>query len=248
MILIDPRNPNSQSIHDHLAALVDLTNPSINFVFGGDGWMLECIRTQGSKHPFLGINAGTLGFLMNSTEDLTSVVQSIQQEKWTEYSFPRLHFSGTDLQGNAIDGLALNDIYTARIGGSAANLRLDIDGVNIVDKIICDGMIVATALGSTAYSSSAGGSPSHPLLGGMHITPICAHTPRLRPFIIPDEASVHIEILAPERRQVQAVGDGFSYGKTRFLSIRSEKNSVQLIFLKGNNFTERMVRKILRNS
>jgi len=210
--------------------------------------MLECIRTHGSQQPYLGINTGTLGFLMNSTEDIKRIAHSLREKEWTEYSFPRLHLTGESLHGNHINGYALNDVYMARIGGLAANLRIDIDGVKIVDKIICDGLVVATALGSTAYSSSAGGSPSHPLLGGMHITPICPHTPRLRPFIIPDEASVHVQVLSPERRIVQAVGDGFSYGEARYITITSATDSIRLAFLKGHNFTERMVRKILRNS
>ena len=59
---------------------------------------------------------------------------------------------------------AVNDVYLARTTGQSANLRIDIDGVNVVEKLMCDGVIVATSLGSTAYSSSAGGSPCHPLL------------------------------------------------------------------------------------
>ena len=246
MVLIDPRNPNSQFIHDQLASLVDLSQLPMHVVFGGDGWMLECIRTHDTTVPFFGVNAGTLGFLMNSTKDLARVASQLESQRWTQYAFPRLHLVGQSLHGNHINGYALNDVYVARIGGVAANLQLSIDGVRVVDKIICDGLIVATALGSTAYSSSAGGSPSHALLRGMHITPICAHTPRLRPFVIPDEATVHINVLSPERRIVQAVGDGFSYGETREITITTEKDSAQLIFLDEHNFTERMVRKILR--
>jgi NAD+ kinase len=247
MILIDPRNPYSQSVYDQLSSLVDLSQLPCHIVFGGDGWMLECIRTHNGL-PFLGINTGTLGFLLNSSEEIDLIANALKKKKWTSYSFPRLQLKGVSLHGNQIDGYALNDVSIARIGGVAANLRLEIDGVNVVDKIICDGLIVATALGSTAYSASAGGSPSHPLLGGMHITPICPHTPRLRPFIIPDEATVHIEVLAPERRIVQAVSDGFSYGEARDITITCIKDSVQLIFLEDHNFTKRMVKKILRNS
>lgn len=246
MLLIDPRNPKSKIIAEQLAEQIDFSQLPLHVVFGGDGWMLECIRKYGTKKTYFGINTGTLGFLMNSNGDLSSVIDCLKKQSWAEHSFPMLHVFGRSIHGNQIDGFSLNDVYVARIGGVAANLRVDIDDVNIVEKLVCDGLIVATALGSTAYSASAGGSPSHPLLPGMHITPICPHTPRLRPFIIPDEAKVHIQILSPDRRRVQAVGDGFSYGAVEDVTISRSENAVKIAFVSDDHLTERMVRKILR--
>lgn len=232
---------------DELSKLTDLSKlpANINIVFGGDGWMLECIRNFGTQKTYFGINAGTLGFLMNSNRDLLSIIRCLEAQSWSEHSFPMLQVIGHSIHGNQINGFALNDIYVARIGGVAANLRIDIDDVNIVEKLVCDGLIVATALGSTAYSASAGGSPSHPLLPGMHITPICPHMPRLRPFIIPDEAKIHIQILAHERRKVQAVGDGFSYGEVKDVTITRSQQAARIAFISDDHLTERMVRKIL---
>ena len=207
--------------------------------------MLECIRNYGTETPYFGINAGTLGFLMNSNGDIPALVSCLTKQTWVEHSFPLLHVTGKSIHGNQIDGYALNDVYVARIGGVAANLKIDIDDVNIVEKMVCDGLIVATALGSTAYSASAGGSPSHPLLPGMHITPICPHMPRLRPFIIPDQAKIQVQILAPQRRRVQAVGDGFSYGEVHDVTITRSKHAARLAFVSDDQLTERMVRKIL---
>ena len=247
MLLIDPRNPNAQIIYQKLSTIVDLQHVPYHLVFGGDGWMLECIRNHGTDTPYFGVNAGTLGFLLNSNAKLPEIAHSIHQQTWMIHNFPLLHLRGESIHGNQIHGYALNDVYVARTSGIAANLRVDIDGHNIVENLICDGIIAATSLGSTAYSASAGGTPSHPLLSGTHITPICAHTPRLRSFIIPDTATIDITVLHPERRKTQVVGDGFSYGEVRSVRVTSAQKHVQLAFIPDNNFTERMVRKILRN-
>jgi NAD+ kinase len=233
-------------MYEQLAKQFDFSDLPLHIVFGGDGWMLECIRKYGTSTTYFGINAGTLGFLMNSNSDLPLLLKSLQERSWIEHSFPLLHVTGLSIHGTQINGLALNDIYVARMGGVAANLRIDIDNVNIVEKLVCDGLIVASALGSTAYSASAGGSPSHPLLPGMHITPICAHTPRLRPFIIPDTAKIKISVLSPERRRVQAVGDGSSFGEVHDATISRSTKAIRLAFVSDDHLTERMVRKILR--
>ncbi len=247
MLLIDPHNPRAHALYDKLSCLVDLSNIPVHLVFGGDGWMLQCIRNHGFTTPFFGVNAGTLGFLLNSNANLERIANCLQQRSWQVHTFPLLELHGTSPHGNQIHGYAVNDVYVARLAGVAANLQLDIDGHNIVDKLICDGLIVATSLGSTAYSSSAGGAPAHPLLSGTHVTPICPHTPRLRPFIIPNEANIQIEVLHPDRRPCQVVGDGFSYGEVQSLQIQAATSTVPIAFLSDNNFTERMVRKILRS-
>ena len=248
MLLIDPHNPRSQQLVDDLSDQLDLSQfEDVHLVMGGDGWMLECIREHGVALPFLGLNAGTLGFLMNTGRDVPRIVQKLKQRSWINHQFRQLSFIGLSSHGNRISGLSVNDVYLARLGGRAANLRLEIDGVIIVDKLVCDGIVVATALGSTGYSSSAGGSPCHPHLPGMQITPICPHTPRLRPFLIPDSAEVCISVLSPNRRPVQAVADGFSFGKTVELRISRAEQAARLAFFNDHNFTNRMVRKILRS-
>ena len=248
MLLIDPKNPRAIEIHRQLSNLTDLSNLPFNLVFGGDGWMLECMRTYGVDTPFFGVNSGTLGFLLNSSDDLQKVADSISKQEWVSHKFPILEVHAESPHGNQIHGFAVNDIYVARMAGIAANLRLDIDGHNIVEKLICDGLITATSLGSTAYSASAGGSPSNPLVSGIHITPICPHTPPLRSFIIPNDATISIEVLSPKRRRCQVVGDGFSYGEVHKVTINNSTKSVTVGFIGENNFTERMVRKILRSS
>ena len=209
--------------------------------------MLQCLRQHENKQPFLGLNAGTLGFLMNDITDLSSAQKEIAEQQWKIHSFPLLHVQGISSEGVPFTAKTLNDVYLTRMAGRTANLRVDIDGICIVEKLICDGLIVATSLGSTAYSSSAGGSPSHPLLKALHITPICPHSPRLRSFVVPHTANIEITVISPDRRPVQAVGDGISYGETQSLHISCALNEADIAFLHSHNFTETMVRKVLRS-
>lgn len=242
---IDPHNPRAKKLHSELAKYVDFNKIPIDIVFGGDGYMLQCIREHGSQKTYLGINAGTLGFLMNDTNDnnineLDNMVQKLNTQQWRSYSFPRLQLINNKDNENFF--YAVNDVYLARTTGQSANLRIVIDGVNIVEKLMCDGVIIATSLGSTAYSSSAGGSPCHPLLRGIHITPISPRSPRLRPFMVPQSSIIEIETLTPERRPTQVVCDGQSVGNCAYAKILSG-DVVHLAFLEGHNFTETLVRK-----
>lgn len=209
--------------------------------------MLQCLRENSDLQPFLGLNAGTLGFLMNDIHQVASAIDNLNHQQWTVYSFPLLQFQGTSSSGDSFCAQALNDVYLTRMEGRTANLRIEIEEICIVEKLICDGVIIATSLGSTAYSSSAGGSPAHPLLQSLHVTPICPHSPRLRSFLVPQQAQISIEVLHPKRRPVQAVGDGISYGETQSLYVSCGAQKAQIAFLKSHNFTETMVRKVLRS-
>ena len=243
MALVDPHNPRASLLYKKLRPYLE--DIPLTPIIGGDGWMLNCIRKNSQKQPFLGLNAGTLGFLMNDVSDEASLIEELKNQSWDIFNFPQIHTSGVRSNNTTFEATALNDVYLARKEGSAANIRIDIDDICIVEKLICDGVVVSTSLGSTAYSSSAGGSPSHPLLRAFHITPICPHTPRLRSFVVPQTARVQITTLHPERRPTQAVSDGVSHGEAKLLNISCDTQEVQIAFLKSHNFTETMVRKVL---
>ena len=245
MILLDPNNPRAGEVYSSLCEHADLSALPVTPVLGGDGWMLNCIRTHGTEPIYLGLNAGHLGFLMNECEPISEVAAELAARKWSVHRFPRLRMEGRSSDGTEIKARAVNDIYVARTSGQSANLRIEIDGVTAVDRLVCDGVVVATSLGSTGYNCSAGGTPCHPLLPGIHITPISPHTPRLRSLIVPPDSVIRIEALTPERRPLQAVSDGFSHGEACEAVIRLA-DEVRLAFLERHNFTEMLVRKILR--
>lgn len=247
MLLVDPHNPRSQNLYQQLSTFLNLDALSPHLVFGGDGWMLESIYNHGVDKPYLGLNAGTLGFLMNDVHNVRVIANQLASQEWSSYQFPLLQAKITSPEGDTVTTKAVNDVYVARTESRAANLRLEIDGATVVDSLVCDGIVVSTALGSTAYSCSAGGVPCHPLMRSIHITPICPHTPQLRSFILPTTAVVKIESLTPERRPTKAVSDGKTLGPSQIIEISTAPEEVQLCFLKNHQFTELLIKKILRS-
>lgn len=252
MICLDPRNPQAASLLESLSALTDLRAlpEELAVVLGGDGWMLRCIREHGPDRVYLGLNAGHLGFLLNDAKDAAGVAHAagaLRERRWCTWSFPRLRLEADDEQGAPLAADAVNDVYVERSSGNVARLGLRIDDVTVVEKMSCDGLIVATGLGSTAYSYSAGGVPCHPLLRAVHVTPICPHAPRLSPLSLPEDTRVEVEVLDPLYRPVRVVADGVDLGSvTRIRVLRAERD-VRLAFLEGHDFTATLVRKILRS-
>lgn len=212
-------------------------------VFGGDGTMLDAVHKHGDEGlTFFGINFGRLGFLMNDSERApVALVKCIEDLWFNTYSFPRLLMKTQDGQTD----LALNDVYLERASGQTAHLRVTVNGVQIVDRLIADGVIVSTALGSTAYSVSAGGPTSHPCIPALYLTPICPHTPRLRPVVLPLTSQVCVEALDIDRRPVRAVADGRKGVKTEWVEISNSGKDVNLGFLKDHCFTQSLVSKVL---
>jgi len=252
MICLDPRNPQASSLLEALSAAVDLdTLPDdLALVLGGDGWMLRCIRAHGPDQVYLGLNAGHLGFLLNDARDaegLRRAARALTERRWSTWSFPRLRLEAWDEGGYQRQAEAVNDVYVERSSGNVARLSLRIDGVTVVDRMSCDGLIVATGLGSTAYSYSAGGVPCHPLLRAVHVTPICPHAPRLSPLSLPERTVVEVQVLDPDTRPVRVVADGVDLGDVVHIRVVPADRDVRLAFLEGHDFTATLVRKILRS-
>ena len=249
MLLVDTRNPSARAVHDRIAPHIniDALPEDLHLIIGGDGWMLSCIHRYGPGPTYLGLNGGHLGFLHNDVQDPAEVGAKIMAGAWKAWSFPRLAMTGQCPDGSQVTGTAVNDIYVERMTGQTARIRLRIGGVTVVEQMVCDGLITATALGSTAYSFSAGGVPCHPLVSGIHITPICPHAPRLSPFVLPLDAQIDVEILRHEHRPVRAVSDGIDHGAVLSIKVGTAPEPAKLAFLEGRHFTETMIRKVLKS-
>lgn len=223
--------------------------PGICLVLGGDGTMLRAIREFGSESAYLGLNFGFLGFLMNDLDPAAPVEHArrvIENQAWKEHQFPRLSMSAETNEGT-IGGLAVNDVCLERDSGTTCHLRVHVDGIQLADRVVCDGMVVATALGSTAYSFSAGGAAAHPLLQGLHLTTICPHAPRLAPMVLPQNARVRIEVLDQSRRPARILIDGAAASNVRSVEIStSPVDHVRLAYFDSHDFTATLVRKVLR--
>lgn len=237
-------NDTANQMRHILEKLDNGLSKDLMVVFGGDGTMLDAVNLHGNEDgiQFFGLNFGRLGFLMNDArQEPVALVKAIEDGWYNLHKFPRLLMRTQDGE----EALALNDVYLERATGQTAHLSISVDGVVIVDRLICDGVIVSTALGSTAYNVSAGGPTSHPLLPAMYLTPICPHTPRLRPVVLPLTARVTIGTLDADRRPVRAVADGRKGIKTEWVEIGNSEKDVTLGFLRSHNFTQNLVSKVL---
>jgi NAD+ kinase len=248
MIRVDRDNPRAVQLAERLRGALeqDRLDDTLCIVVGGDGFMLESIRAEGPGFTFLGLNAGTLGFLLNDVDDIATVGQAIHDGRYNAYDFPRLEVAIETGASAPPPDFAVNDVYVERMTGKTANLRLTVNGVRIVDRMVTDGVVVATALGSTGYSFSAGGAACHPLVPAIHVTPICVHTPRVPSLTLPQAAVVEIETLDPDIRPVRAVCDGADLGPVMEIQTRTADQPVRIAFLEGHQFTRALVRKLIK--
>jgi NAD+ kinase len=167
-------------------------------VVGGDGTMLGIARELARQNvPLVGINHGRLGFITDIPLD--RVRETLAPILAGDYETDeRAMLDGSIWRdGVCIDtGLSLNDVVVSR-GATAGMVELKIDiGDDFVANMRADGLIVATPTGSTAYALSAGGPLLHPKLGGWVLVPIASHTLSNRPIVLPDDATVQVEIVA----------------------------------------------------
>jgi NAD+ kinase len=173
---------------------------------GGDGFMLETLHTVlGRGIPVYGMNCGSVGFLMNpfSEDDLPNRVQHAQ----AAHLHP-LNMHAVTQTGAVEEALALNEVSLLRQLRQAGKIRISVDGRVRLPELICDGVLVSTPAGSTAYNLSAHG-PIVPLSANLlPLTPISAFRPRRwRGALLPSTAEVLFEVLEPEKRPVAAVAD-----------------------------------------
>ncbi|MBB3657608.1 NAD+ kinase [Rhizobium sp. BK650] len=173
---------------------------------GGDGFMLQTLHsTMNSGKLVYGMNCGSVGFLMNDykTADLHDRICTA-----VENAFHPLKMTTTNADGSNASALAINEVYLFRQSYQAAKLRVEIDNRVRLEELICDGLMVATPAGSTAYNLSAHG-PILPLDAPLlAMTPVSAFRPRRwRGALLPNRVTVDIHILEAGKRPVNAVAD-----------------------------------------
>ncbi len=176
-----------------LAERVDLL-----LVFGGDGTILRAAREiAGSQTPILGINIGGLGFLTAvSSADLARALQQVWKGKF-EFQSRALLEATARCGGKTVHETALNDLVISRgIASRLIELHVSVDGEPLT-RYRCDGLIVSSPTGSTAYSLAAGGSVVFPTAEVLQITPICPHTLSNRSLILPLSAQISVKVVNP---------------------------------------------------
>jgi NAD+ kinase len=212
-------------------------------VFGGDGTMLRVARDiAGSRTPMLGINAGGLGFLTDvQAHQLPQALKEIWAGETIQEARPLIEAANSDWCYRA-----LNDFVITR-GASPRLIELEVS-VNgeMLTVYRCDGLIVCSPTGSTAYSLAAGGAVVAPSADVLTLTPICPHTLSNRSVIVSLDAVVVVRVLS-KRVETILTADGQApkpLAEGEVITIRRSKHEIRLLHLAGSSFFETLRRKL----
>ena len=216
-------------------------NADVIVVLGGDGFMLEAIKNQMEKSlPLFGLNYGSIGFLMNAVndEDLIQRLNSSQSIKISPLSM-----TANTADGSAHEAIAINEVSLLRETHQAAKIKISIDGNVRLDELVCDGVLLSTPSGSTAYNLSAHG-PILPINADvLALTPISAFRPRRwKGAILNNKSEVKFEVIDSHKRPVSAVADSAEFREIESVVIKQDnQKSVELLFDAQHSFEERIL-------
>lgn len=210
---------------------------------GGDGFMLQTLhRVHALGVPVYGMNRGTVGFLMNeySESDLPERLAAAEQEVINP-----LLMRATSADGTVHTALGINEVSLFRAGPQAAKLKITIDGRLRLEELVCDGALVATPAGSTAYNYSAHG-PILPI--GADVLALTAVAPfrprRWRGALLPKTAHVQFDVAEPDKRPVMADAGGAWIADVLRVEVTSEPSVAhRLLFDPGHGLEERLLRE-----
>jgi NAD+ kinase len=225
--------------YDHVPA----EKADIIIALGGDGFMLQTLhRYMKQGTPIYGLNRGSVGFLMNvyNEEDLPQRLSKAQP-----INLYPLRMTAFDFHGKEHKALAINDISLLRQTHLAAKISIRVDGVERLEGMVCDGVLVSTPAGSTAYNLSVQG-PIVPLGANLlALTPISAFRPRQwRGALLPDAAVVTFDILDPQIRTVSAVADFTEVRDVKQVVVREDRGiTPTLLFDPEHNLEERIIKE-----
>lgn len=236
--------PEAQFARARLSKLygsVPIEEADVIVALGGDGFMLETLHADLKRRtPVYGMNRGSVGFLMNDYDETDlpariaaagqAVIHPLQMDAWGE-------------TGEVVSGLAINEVSLLRQTRQSAKLRISVDGKVRLDELSCDGCMVATPAGSTAYNLSAHG-PIIPLDSKvLALTPISAFRPRRwRGALLPHQARVTFEVLEAEKRPVSAVADSLEVRRVARVEVHERRDvALTMLFEAGRSFEERVL-------
>jgi NAD+ kinase len=227
-----------------LAARYELVDPGdcdVIVALGGDGLLLHTIHDHlRLGRPIFGMNRGTVGFLMNQYRPdglLERVAAAVP------ITIHPLRMAATHTDGRRSHALAFNEVAVTRISAHSANLRLSIDGVERMARFMGDGLIVATAAGSTAYNLSAHG-PIIPLGSNLlAVTPVSPFRPRRwKGALVPHIAEIVVDNLDADKRPLAVTADFHELFQVVSVTIREDPStSVELLFDADHSLEERII-------
>ncbi|NIJ07070.1 NAD+ kinase [Sphingomonas vulcanisoli] len=224
---------------------VALDKADIIVALGGDGFLLQTLHTMLERHravPVFGMNLGTVGFLMNEysadlLENRLTHAKSIRVSP--------LRMEATTVSGERIESPAINEVSLLRETRQTAWIEVKVDGRVVLPELVCDGVLVASPAGSTAYNFSVQG-PILPLDSSLvALTPISPFRPRRwRGAILPDRTRISFRILDPIKRPVSAVADQREVRDVATVEISVDRGSpLTLLFDPEHALDDRIARE-----
>jgi NAD+ kinase len=207
---------------------------------GGDGFMLQTLHAfLGKGKPIYGMHLGSVGFLMNEYRE-AGLEARLEQAEAAEIHPLRMRATAA---GKTTEALAFNEVSLLRQTRQAAKIRILVDGKIRIQELICDGVLVSTPAGSTAYNLSAHG-PILPIDAALlALTPISAFRPRRwRGALLSHRARTRFEVLEADKRPVSAVADDFEVRHVACVDIAEDRSvSMTMLFDAGHSLNERIL-------
>lgn len=212
-------------------------------VVGGDGMMLHSLHAYiGLKKPFYGLNAGTLGFLLNEfrPDDLPARIKAAKS-----IAIHPLSMKATGNDGKVHEALAFNEVSLIRETHITARLKITINGTERLSELVCDGVMVSTPMGSTAYNSSAGGTILPLDANLLAMTPMSPFRPRRwHGALLHNDSKVVFDVLHSIERPVSATADSTEIRDIAKVEISQDKKIAgTLLFDPGNHLAERIFKE-----
>ena len=243
---VSSRSPDARKARDLLEERyesVDLENAEVIVALGGDGMMLETLRRNFDRPvTVFGMNRGTVGFLMNEFREDDLLERIAAAETATIHP---LRMIAKTMDGGEHSALAINEVSLLRETAQAAKIRISIDGIERLAELICDGVLVSTPAGSTAYNLSAHG-PIVPMGASvLALTPISAFRPRRwRGALLPARARLKFEVLEARKRPVSATADSTEVRDVSSVEVYEDRDiSLQMLYDPDHNLDERILKE-----
>ena len=222
---IASENPEAKEALKVLIKRYDQTKLELSDVIiaiGGDGMLLKALRNSIEKNkPVFGLNKGNVGFLMNelSFDNLENRIQTARKVKMHP-----LFMSALKINGNIFTELAVNEVSILRQTHQAAHLKITVDKKERLNELVCDGILVSTPIGSTAYNLSARGRIIPLNANILALTPISSFRPRRwRGALLPQRVKIRIEVLNFDTRPVSATADNVEARDIKYIEISTDK-------------------------
>jgi NAD+ kinase len=250
LVFISSDSPQAKRAADKLIAAYGqcaLADADVIVALGGDGFMLQTLHANmNSGRHIYGMNRGSVGFLMNAfkADNLHERIAAATSE-----SIRPLEMTALNTEGRAFKAYAINEVSLLRQSYQAAKIRISVDGRVRLEELICDGVLLSTPAGSTAYNLSARG-PILPLDAPLlALTPVSPFRPRRwQGALLPNDATVSLEILEPEKRPVNAVADHNEVKSVVSVTIAEAVDStVTILFDADHSWDERILAEQFRH-